>query len=614
MGPVFWLVYIPAFVVGFGGAWLLNMFVFRPMNINRFFDRVMLQFAMSNPEIMSMLRIFEKFGYHRHNSRLNDESDSHKKAQETKLLKNLAMLRSYDRNRLSAKDRLSRDIMEWYLADMAEGVEFSYHDYPVNQLFGVQNQLPTFLATMHQITNRREAKYYIARLSQVGVKFRQVIEGLRIREEQKIIPPRFVLEKVIAEIDGFTGSAVEENILYTSAAGKISRISSMSEGEKRSLLGAIGTAIEQHVYPAYRLLREYISELQAKATSDDGVWKLPRGAEYYGYLLRHYTTTQLGAEEIHNIGLSEVARIRGEMSAVLERLGIVGEDPLVLLNKLSDEERFRYPDTDDGRAQVLKDYKAMIDRIETSIDHLFDLRPKAGVIVERIPEFKEKTAPGAYYNPPAMDGSRPGVFSANLYQMPVKLHMETLAFHEATPGHHFQLAIQQELKGLPIFRRLLPFTAYAEGWALYAEKVIHENGLFSDDYSVLGYLASELFRAVRLVVDTGLHHKRWTREEAIEYMSANTGNARNNTIAEIERYIVMPGQATAYKVGELAIVRMRDKAKRELGDSFDIREFHNVLLSNGSVPLTILEGIVDEYIAKRRESEAMSMKMATMDI
>ena len=600
MGPIFWLVYIPAFALSFGGAWLLNMFFFKPRNINRLFDRIMLQFALANPEIMSMLRIFEKFGYHRHNSRLNDESDTHKKAQEAKVVKSLAVLRSYDRARLNAKDCLSRDIMEWYLSDMVNGLEFSYHDYPVNQLFGVQNQLPTFLATMHQITNRREAKYYDARLSQVGVKFRQVIEGLRIREEQNIIPPRFVLEKVIAEIDGFTGSPIEENILYTSAAGKISRISGISEGEKQSLIGAIRTAIDQQVYPAYHLLREYVSTLQAKATGEDGVWKLPRGADYYDFLLRHYTTTELGAEEIHSIGLSEVARIRGEMSAVLERLGIVGEDPLVSLNNLSEEERFRYPDTADGRSQVLKDYKAMIDRIEGSIDHLFDMRPKAGVIVERIPEFKEKTAPGAYYNPPAMDGSRPGVFSANLYQMPVKLHMETLAFHEATPGHHFQLAIQQQLKGLPIFRRLLPFTAYAEGWALYAEKVIYENGLFRDDYSALGYLASELFRAVRLVVDTGLHHKRWTREEAIEYMSANTGNARNNTIAEIERYIVMPGQATAYKVGELAIVRMRGKAKLELGDAFDMREFHNVLLSSGSVPLTILEGIVDEYIARRR--------------
>ncbi|HSL93043.1 MAG TPA: DUF885 domain-containing protein, partial [Bacillota bacterium] len=312
----------------------------------------------------------------------------------------------------------------------------------------------------------------------------------------------------------------------------------------------------------------------------------------------------LSAEEIHNVGLGEVERIQSEMSEVLARLGYTGKSPVALLNELSEEERCRYPDTVEGRAQVLRDYKGMIDRIEGSIDHLFDLRPKVGVIVERIPEFKEKTAPGAYYNPPAMDGSRPGVFSANLYQMPVRLHMETLAFHEATPGHHFQLAIQQELKGLPMFRRLLPFTAYAEGWALYAEKVIYEHGLFSDDYSVLGYLASEMFRAVRLVVDTGIHHKRWTREEAIEYMSANTGNARSNTIAEIERYIVMPGQATAYKVGELAILRIRDKVKEELGAAFDIREFHNVLLSNGSVPLTILENLMDEYMKAKKQLSA----------
>ncbi|MBT9156575.1 MAG: hypothetical protein DDT37_01562 [Firmicutes bacterium] len=564
--------------------------------VNIFFDRVMLQFALANPEVMSMLRVFEKVGYHRHNRRLNDESDAHKKVQEAKIRKSLAVLCSYDRGRLSAKVRLSRDIMEWFLSDMVEGQKFSYHNYPVNQLFGVQNQLPTFLATMHQINNRRDAGYYLSRLSQVRLKFEQVIEGLRIRENQGIIPPRFVLDKVIAEIEGFVGVPAEENILYTSAADKINKLSGMIAGEKTATLARISGAINDAVYPAYHRLKDYILELRAKATGEDGVWKLERGSDYYAHLLRHYTSTTLSAGEIHGIGLSEVARIQSEMAAVLERLGYVGKHPVALLNELSLEERFRYPDTAAGRAQVLKDYKSMIDRLEGSIDHLFDLRPKVGVIVERIPEFKEKTAPGAYYNPPAMDGSRPGVFSVNLYQMPVKIHMETLAFHEATPGHHFQRAIQQALKGLPIFRRLVPFTAYAEGWALYAEKLCYEHGLFSDDYSVLGYLASELFRAVRLVVDTGIHHKRWTREEAIEYMAANTGNARNNTIAEVERYIVMPGQATAYKVGELAIVRMREKAKQQLGDAFDIREFHNVLLSNGSVPLTILESLVDEWV------------------
>jgi uncharacterized protein (DUF885 family) len=272
------------------------------------------------------------------------------------------------------------------------------------------------------------------------------------------------------------------------------------------------------------------------------------------------------------------------------------------LQAFNTEPRFLYPDTDEGRQQALSDYQAIIDHIDQNLGSLFDKRPKMGVKVERIPEFKEKTAPGAYYNPPSMDGTRPGVFYANLRDMNEvpQFGMRTLAYHEAIPGHHFQLALAQELKGLPIFRQILPFTAYAEGWALYAEKLAYEHGFLPDAYSRLGYLASELFRAVRLVVDTGIHAKRWTRQQAIEYLLAHTGMPEASIVSEVERYIVMPGQACSYKIGELKIVELRRQAQQALGERFNIKEFHNILLMNGSMPLQILEDQVQEYIANHR--------------
>jgi uncharacterized protein (DUF885 family) len=272
------------------------------------------------------------------------------------------------------------------------------------------------------------------------------------------------------------------------------------------------------------------------------------------------------------------------------------------MKQVSEDPKFYYPDTDQGREQILKDYQEIIDEINRGIDSAFNIRPKMGVEVKRIPEFKEKTSPGAYYEPPALDGSRPGAFYANLYDIKAtpKYSMRTLAYHEAIPGHHFQIAIQQELEDIPMFRKFAPFTAYVEGWALYAEYLAWEMGFQSNPMDNLGRLQAELFRAVRLVVDTGIHAKRWTREQAIDYMLKNTGMAESDVIAEIERYIVMPGQATAYKVGMLKILELREKAKTELGDQFDLAEFHDVILKNGALPLDILERLVNQYIKDKK--------------
>ena len=323
----------------------------------------------------------------------------------------------------------------------------------------------------------------------------------------------------------------------------------------------------------------------------------------YEQLLKFFTTTNYTADEIHAKGLAEVSRIQGEIMTILSAQGYdTSQGFSVAIEALAADPKFYYEDTDAGRAQILVDYQKILDEINAGLDNAFRIRPKAGMEVVRIPEFKEKTAPGAYYQQPAIDGSRPGRFYANLFDIKAtpKYGMRTLAYHEGIPGHHFQVAVAMELEGQPLIRKMAPFTAYIEGWALYSERLAWELGFQQDPFDNIGRLQAELFRAVRLVVDTGIHHSRWTREQAIDYMKKNTGMSDRDVTAEIERYIVMPGQATAYKVGMMKILELREKSKQALGDKFDLRDFHDVLLKNGAVPLDILEKLVDRYIADKR--------------
>ncbi len=579
--------------------WVVRLIWFKPVSINHFYERVFFYFALQNPELLSMIGILEQVGLNFHNDDLTDLSDAQFQKVNRFVGKSLNTLRSYDRAKQTPAQLLSTDILDWFLEDQARAEKFMYHDYPVNQMFGVQNELPKFFAEIHRLDKPKGARYYIKRLSKVGVKFDQVLEGLRIRESKGVIPPRFVIHRVLEEMRGFIGVEVRENIMYTAFKEKVEKLD-LGEGKKVQLYEAVERGIRETVYPAYQRLIDYFEYLEPKATTEDGVWKLPDGEAYYAHRLRSSTTTEMTPDEVHETGLSEVARIQAEMDAILKQLGHTQGSVAERMVALGKEARFLYPNTDEGRAQAMEDYQAMIDHIDQGLDDLFDIRPKAGVKVERVPEFSEKTAPGAYYNPPAMDGSRPGIFYANLRDMNevVKFDMRTLAYHEAVPGHHFQIALAQELKGLPMFRRMVPFTAYVEGWALYSEKLAREHGFMGDRYSELGCLKAELFRAVRLVVDTGIHQKRWTREEAIAYMEENTGMATSEIVTEVERYIVMPGQACSYKVGMLKVVELREKAMEALGDKFEIKAFHNVVLKNGAMPLSILEQLVDAYIGE----------------
>lgn len=590
------LVIIFSLTLLIGGAVWHNL-ESRPWTINFFFNRVVYELVKDSPETLTSLHFLEGFGIKGHQSQLDDASPESTDELFAKVKEYREMLLSYDD--LSEDEQLSKDIM-LYLMDYAIELEpYRYHNYPVNQLFGAQSNFPSFMDAQHQVHDARDAEDYIARLHAVKRKFSQIKEGLVIREENGIIPPRFVIDRVLAEMNEFVDKPIEENILYTSLQDKLAK-TDLSSDEQTRLLEQAKLAIADSVHPAYQSFIDYFAALGDKATSDDGMWKLPQGEQAYRAALKLFTTTDYTPEEIHQTGLSEVERIQQEMLTILAEQGYDTEQGFTaVMSQLADEQRFYYADSDTGREQILSDYQTIIDEINKGLDEAFRVRPKATVAVKRIPEFKEKTSPGAYYQQPAIDGSRPGIFYANLYDIKAtpKYGMRTLAYHEAVPGHHFQVTIQQELEGVPLFRKFAPFTAYTEGWALYAEQLAWELGFQNNPFDNIGRLQAELFRAVRLVVDTGIHAKKWTREEAIEYMLNNTGMAKSDVVSEIERYIVMPGQATSYKVGMIKILELREKAKTQLGDKFDLRDFHDVVLKNGAVPLAILERIVDRYIA-----------------
>lgn len=577
-------------------------FAKKPFFFRAFLDRSVVQMAFESPETLTSLGFLESFGITGHNALLDDNSPAvmDKTFAQVRVLRDTLL--SYQNTDLDENQRISKDIA-LYLADFALAAEpYRYHNYPLNQLFGVQNGYPSFMQAQHQVHSVDDAENYLARLQLVQTKFAQTMEGLILRESKGIIPPKFVIERVLTEMKDFVATPIQDNILYSSFKTKLAD-SDIGADEQARLLAAAEANIKAYVHPAYQLFIDYFTQLQAKAGTDDGYWALPKGDVAYEQLLKFFTTTNYSADEIHAKGLAEVDRIQSEIMTILAAQGYdVSQGFSVAIEALAADPKFYYEDSDAGRAQILVDYQAILDEVNAGLGDAFRIRPQAGMEVVRIPEFKEKTAPGAYYQQPAIDGSRPGRFFANLYDIKAtpKYGMRTLAYHEGIPGHHFQIAVAMELEGQPLIRKMAPFTAYIEGWALYSERLAWELGFQKDPFDNIGRLQAELFRAVRLVVDTGIHHSRWTREQAIDYMKKNTGMSDRDVTAEIERYIVMPGQATAYKVGMMKILELREKAKSALGDKFSLRDFHDVVLKNGAVPLDILEKLVDRYIAETK--------------
>ncbi|MGM1055834.1 MAG: DUF885 domain-containing protein [Bacteroidota bacterium] len=506
---------------------------------------------------------------------------------------------------LNDETRLSYRLFKQEVENEIADYEFRFHNYPVNQMFGYHSQLPAFLINMHRIDSVGDAKAYISRLNGIPKAFDEVIEGIKLREQNGILPPKFVFEKVLDDAKNVIKgkpfiNSKETSVLLDDFKSKVSKLN-LSEKQKRDLIAEAQEALVNAVKPAYEKLIASLEDQQQRATSDHGAWKFPKGEAFYKNRLKRITTTDLTANEIHEIGLLEVARIHGEMEAIMKKVGFVGslQD---FFEFMRTDPQFYYSNTPEGKEKYLNEATALINTMKGRLDELFLTKPKADIIVKAVEPFREKSAGKAFYQQPAIDGSRPGTYYANLYDMAAMpaYQMEALAYHEGIPGHHMQIAIAQELDSLPMFRKFSRYTAYSEGWGLYSELVPKEIGFYKDPYSDFGRLAMELWRSCRLVVDTGIHSKKWTREQGIDYYKQNTPNAESDCVKMVERHIVMPGQATAYKIGMNKIVELREEAKVQLGNDFDLREFHDVVLLSGAVPLNILEELVQEWADSKR--------------
>ncbi len=523
---------------------------------------------------------------------------------ELKMASLAEMRERFDYDQLDPSAQLSYRLYEYEMEQEERGFKWRNHWYEFSHFRGPHTQVPTFLANQHSVATVDEAEAYISRLAGVQTFLGQHQEVAEDQFANGVYPPKWSIAQMIVTSQNIISGAPfdDSGEKSTILADFEKKVSALDAGDdvKEDLMARGIEAMETSVKPAYESLIAMFETQMAEASDDDGAWKLPDGAGYYANQLRQMTTTGMSAEEIHNLGLSEVDRIHEEMNAIKDAVGFEGtlQEFFVYMREDPDE-RFTYPNTDEGRADYLAEATAIIDNMRSRLDELFLTKPEAKLIVKRVEPFREQAAGKAFYQRPAPDGSRPGIYYANLYNMadmPI-YQMEALAYHEGIPGHHMQLAIAQELEGVPSFRRFGGFTAYTEGWGLYSEYSPKEMGLYEDPYSDFGRLAMELWRAARLVVDTGLHDKHWTREEAIDYLLTNTPNPEGDCVKAIERYVVMPGQATAYKVGMLKILELRERAETALGDGFDIRAFHDVVLRDGAVPLSILEENVDAWIA-----------------
>jgi uncharacterized protein (DUF885 family) len=514
----------------------------------------------------------------------------------------LAQLQDFDRDALDDAAALSRDLYQLNLERQLAADDFRHHRFVIHQHRGPHTSLPSFLINIHRVSDLADAEAYIGRLNNAGKWFDEVIEQLRIRQQKNFLLADWQYPKMIdASRNVITGvpfdDSGEDSAIWSDFQGKVGALA-IDAAEKERLLTEARTALRGVVKPAYQRLIAELKTQAADAPDADGVWKFEGGDAFYAERLRWYTTTELTADEVHEIGLREVARIHTEMEAIKEQVGFEGTLAEFFVF-MRDDEQFYYPNTDEGRAAYLAEATRLIDVMRERLPEMFGLLPEAELVVKRVEAFREKSAGKAFYQGPPTDGSRPGIYYANLYDMKdmPKYQMEALAYHEGVPGHHMQRAITAELKDIPEFQRYSSFTAFSEGWGLYTEQVPKEMGFYQDPYSDFGRLAMELWRACRLVVDTGIHHKRWTREQAIDYLVENAPNSSTDATKAIERYIALPGQATAYMIGKLKILELREKARTAMGDAFDIRDFHDLVLKDGPVPLSILEQKVDAMIS-----------------
>lgn len=527
----------------------------------------------------------------------NDPSDAAEAAEDALLDQTLATMRArFASASLPPQQALSYRLFEQLAARRASLRPYRDYGYIFDQMNGAQSELPAFLINTHRVATKSEAEAYVSRIQGMGPLIDALTAQSRARADKGVMPPKWVYPYVISDIENLLGAG-DGNAILTDLAAKVAKLD-LDADTKAGINGGAKDAWRDSAAPAYQRLLAEMQRQQAIAPTDDGIWRFAEGDKYYAALLKSYTTTDLTADEIHALGLKETARIHDEMRAIMAKVGFTGSlQEFFAFTR--DDPRFYHT----SREAYLAEAEGHLARMTAKLPEFFATLPPDPLVIKPVEAFREKSAGKAFYQSPAPDGSRPGTYYVNLYNLRdmSKNELEALAYHEGLPGHHLQRSIQTQLGDLPPFRRFGGVTAYTEGWGLYTEELGKDMGFYTDPYSDFGRLGMELWRAGRLVVDTGIHHKRWSREQAIAWLTENTPNPPGDIEKAIERYVVYPGQATAYMIGKLKIMELREKAKAELGTGFDIRAFHDTILTSGPVPLSILEENVEQWIAARRQ-------------
>ena len=572
-----------------------------PVGINNYVNKVSIQLILDSPETMTYLGLIDNTPLDFH----SDKLDSYTAESEQQALQFLREAReglnNYGPEGLQGQELLSWKITAWFFDDLLRSAEHKYSGYSVNQISGPMVDLPQFLTDQHVVVDEKSASRYLARLQE----FSRVIAEVKLLviddRDHGVVPPDFIVEKALIGMRAFSGTDVDSNPLVSSLLSRLDEVDEISQERKDQLVTDARVIVEQQIIPGYQGMITLFEELLQQTDHHAGIWRLPDGDKIYINALQSNTTTTFSADEVHQTGLDEVARIESEMEAILVAGGFTEGSFVDRIQHLMTMPEHNFPNTDEGRRAQIDYLNEINDQLMARIGDYFITIPPQPLEILRVPEYAQDSAPGGYYMSPALDGSLPGRFYINQKKTTdnPRWTLPTLMYHEGAPGHHFQISASQLIEDVPFLRTVSPFTAYSEGWALYSERMVVSDMDIYADYPLadLGRLQAEIFRAVRLVVDTGMHAKQWSREQAISYMLEKTGMTEDEVTREIERYVVWPGQATAYKIGQLALLRLRELAETELGERFDVREFHEMILLNGAMPLEILEESVKVWIA-----------------
>ncbi|MBC7769316.1 MAG: DUF885 family protein [Phycisphaerales bacterium] len=572
-------------------------------------DRTVAAILRESPERCTALGLTEARAGYRFVDKLSDASKDGARRYRGIIQNALTELRAIDRSALPTNEAVTLDVVttsyDYNLANSRFEVgSGAGAPYVVTQLTGSYGNFPDFMDAQHPLRTRDEADAYLARLGEYVRVLDQETATIREDAAGGIVPPDFAIDRALEQMSAFTSTAPAQTVLVESLVRRLPSVAEISESERAGYLTRAESAVRDAILPAYERQKAALGEIRRNAVHDAGIWRLPRGAEMYAASLQSRTTTTMSPDEIHYMGVELIRGFHSEMNTILRAQGLTRGSVAQRVQQLSRRPDQLYPNTDAGRAQILADLNTQTRHIESLMPQAFNTLAQAQLEIRRVPVTTEAGAPGGYYQRAALDGSRPGAYYINLRNTAEwpKFTLPTLNYHEGVPGHHWQISIQQESGSIPFIRSaMLGFSAFSEGWGLYAEQLADELGVYANNpLGRLGYLQSMTFRASRLVVDTGMHHKRWSREQAIASMMEATGDQESSITTEIERYAVWPGQACSYMVGRQAINRMRDASRAALGSRFDLKGFHDTMLANGAVPLSVLERIMTDWTTSQR--------------